>query len=785
MNNNKENIFKSSLLYLPVVVFWLACFYPLLTFKRTFLSGDYLQQVYPWLKWYSQNLAENKLPFWTDRLQNGFAMFAEGQTAMLYALNILLFKFLSFDVAYNYMFIVHHTLSVACMYLYLKEEKLSISACALGLMAYAFGTLYAGSFYGIFSLRVLCYFPLTLFLVKRHLNTFRPWCMPALCMVLSQILLAGYPQMAIYTLFFLIVFFALEIRQRTLSSTTLIRAVFPFVIAIMVAFWIAFPQLMATWELASQSTRTLQDKKFILWGSVPPWSWLTLFYFSWSSFFRANMYLGSISFFCLMCCQNWKARSNEIVLITLAFFLSLGAFNPLYWILIHLPGASLLRNPGKFIYFALFFIIPIACHSFDHFLVSHRDKQKQYIHRWGAILCGTFLFSILVWISVRLGKQIIYQFGEWYLQTFVLGKSYHRYSTDIYYITLNNLFDQIFQSISLLKIDFWLPFLFGAYGFGLIVLYYRKRISRFVFSLAMIIGLSLDLYGMLILNYGVGFVGNLRPYEVIPAFELKERQGRWLDLSTHGERILGANQALLYGASAASIYSPLANREYFELLGPWGVVDDGFGYVDLDKKKLYDANGLVDFLGIKYVLMRDEPLTDWTLEEKMSDYTVYENKETGSQWSLVQQIHPISEKNKRLEYLWSKAFAPDIEAITENPDHINTFQTPFYSDAILSIRQKDVYNSAIEINPSRTPAFLVRNILYDSSWKARIDGIDQPLIRVNHAFQGLYIPPGSQEVTWSYEPAYFQYLRLCLPTGFIFLGIWLSLSVYRTRRTSW
>ena len=43
----------------------------------------------------SENLKQNILPFWTDKLQNGFPLFAEGQTGALYLPNIIFLKLFS------------------------------------------------------------------------------------------------------------------------------------------------------------------------------------------------------------------------------------------------------------------------------------------------------------------------------------------------------------------------------------------------------------------------------------------------------------------------------------------------------------------------------------------------------------------------------------------------------------------------------------------------------------------------------------------------------------------
>jgi|GEM_PF-3428465 len=67
---------------------------------------------------------------------------------------------------------------------------------------------------------------------------------------------------------------------------------------------------------------------------------------------------------------------------------------------------------------------------------------------------------------------------------------------------------------------------------------------------------------------------------------------------------------------------------------------------------------------------------------------------------------------------------------------------------IVSDRVNDV---GIEVNTPQ-PAMLVLNDSWDSGWNAAVDGVRQPVLRVNYAFRGVVVPAGKHNVTFLYRP---------------------------------
>ncbi len=103
MKKYLPDIAAITIILVLVGVFFFPFFYPepKLLITPDFGKSDSWHFSIPtkYLLW--QNLKQNTLPLWSDKLGGGFPVFAEGQVGALYPLNLVLFKFFDFAVAYN------------------------------------------------------------------------------------------------------------------------------------------------------------------------------------------------------------------------------------------------------------------------------------------------------------------------------------------------------------------------------------------------------------------------------------------------------------------------------------------------------------------------------------------------------------------------------------------------------------------------------------------------------------------------------------------------------------
>lgn len=85
-----------------------------------------------------------------------------------------------------------------------------------------------------------------------------------------------------------------------------------------------------------------------------------------------------------------------------------------------------------------------------------------------------------------------------------------------------------------------------------------------------------------------------------------------------------------------------------------------------------------------------------------------------------------------------------------------------------------------------TPSLLVQGEPFYPGWRAYVDGVERPLLRVNVLFRGVVVPPGQHEVVVRYEPASFRVGMAISLASLALLGLLLAVprTVARRRRLS-
>ncbi len=702
--------------FLPLYFLFL---YPLMALQKGFVIGDYSLQFYPWLWAYAKALKEGYLLLWTPLIQSGFPLFAEGQTGMLYALNLLLFKWLPFKAAYNTMFLAHFFMGGVFTYLFCLRKGLSPAASALSAILFTFGSAFAGCFYNIVTMRTLVWFPLALYLVERYFGTRSLTPLFLLALVQGQSWLAGFPQTAAYSAFFLVLYFFIRLGEEPLEIQDKQRKTLFFLLSLVLSVVIGMPQLWATLSLAKHSTRILQDPSFALWGSVAPWSVVTVFMYSWGAFLKYKVYIGAAPLFLILLSPSWKSARIFWILAGLSFFLALGMFNPLYWALLKLPLVSLLRNPSKFLFFTAFFLSVIAGFSYDALrqaIEQGGEPRKKFLGKGFILLLSFFILAVGAYLFAAQASPFLIKFGHWYVDHFVSGKSFHGGSPELYAHKVQAIFQDVREELDPRNPFFLLPFIFGALFIGLLFLVNQRKIRQSVFQAMFFILVMADLFIFGKSTYGTGFIGNMGPFPDVSLAESFEKDGRWLDLNTRQEALFPANRNMLTGHALVGAYSPLLDKDYYVLTKDFGVLDDSFGRTKVSRELLDKHSSLVDFLGVKYIVTNGHSLPNrYRLLRHEGQKKIYENPQAQSEFTLLPKRSGTNGFNS-------------VDILKNGPMAV-----------VLGIQSSE-------------GGTLVRNQTWDEGWKVFVDGKRGELRRANTAFQGVEVPKGGHRVEFHYAP---------------------------------
>ena len=746
------------ILYFSILAaLFLLFFWPLFSTSHALLKGDYGAQVYPWLHTYAAAIKNGSLPLWTDKIQCGFPLFAEGQTAMLYLPQLILFKLLSFKFAYNALFVGHYVFSGLFFYLFCRNNRISVSASILVAMAYLFGSLSAGGFYGFFSLRPLLWFPLSLLCADKMIEKRSRAAFFILLFSQSQMWVAGYPQMAAYASFFLVLYAA----AKGFSAKAPLKLYGWIVAAIFLSMVMTLVQILPTLQLGAHSTRLLQDKDFFLWGSLDPWALVGLWMYQLSSFFGSNLYLGIFPLLLIVALARLRDLKLWWVLAGIAAFLALGRWNPLFGLLSNTGALSLLRAPSKLMFFCLFFLLIIAAKTFDRiFTDPSGEGAKKSVKRVSIVLIVFSVFYMAVVAFIQMASQRIISFGNWYVEKFVLGKSFHRKSALEYQDKVKALFENLQGCLSW-DSHFFLLSLSIAIAALLILYFFLLKKRRLVLCISLLLCLcAADFWIYGVKTPGTSWVGNVGAYAALPDFRGYPTDDRYLEISSgEATALFPPNSNMSAEFAQVGAYSPLLDKTYYVLAKGLAVLDDSFGAAYFEQEISKNSKPLVDFMGVRYIISDRGDAAPWEGlmpgVQIQRNCTLYLNPDAMSQLNFVWAVKTIVDENERITYLRSAEFDGRREVVlaqaplgfSAQEASVEKINSIVSTD--LGAQMKDAEVQA----PSR--GFLVWNQTFDPGWKVWVDGLPASILRANQAFMAIRLEPGSHQVKFRYLPLFF------------------------------
>jgi uncharacterized membrane protein YfhO len=136
-----------------------------------------------------------------------------------------------------------------------------------------------------------------------------------------------------------------------------------------------------------------------------------------------------------------------------------------------------------------------------------------------------------------------------------------------------------------------------------------------------------------------------------------------------------------------------------------------------------------------------------------------------------------------LEQLTSSDFNPWTTALLEEPLPANQSaalaEAPLRSASVARITQYDLHRVEVEAEMA-VPGILVLSDTYYPGWEVTVDGLPAPLLRVNHALRGVYLPAGTHRVVLRFIPTSF-WIGLALTGTATTLGLGFLLWKFRRR----
>lgn len=698
-----------------------------ITLKAGFIYGDYAAQFYPWSMIYADALKKLTLPFWTRYLQSGFPLMAEGQIAGFYPLNILFFGLLPFRSAYNYIVVFHFALAGMFTYVYSRR----IGACqwggALAALLFTFGSAYAGCMINTTTVKVLAWFPFTLWLFEAYFDRRGRWYMAGAGAVLGIQMLAGATQVAFYCAFFYAVYFLYGLRiRRSFAMADFLN----LLLAAVVAGAIFAPQFMLSRVIAGLSWRSGASIDFALSDSFSPLNFIGLV-FPYSVYWGARFYIGVLSLlFLIMSVYSLKSQPKQrpvFLLLLLSVFFTLGRYNPLYVFLVKISHIYSFRGPSKAILLGIFAASVMSGVGFTGFFAPSwcnlRQKALRCFSIFIAVMMGLFF---LAKGALIIFKQQIIAFGEWYVTEHIYGKSFHRFDLATYLEKVQRFYDNMVQNLSVINPFILVSLVLCVAGLLISWIFLTNARQNTVYHKTMFFVLIfLDLLAFSV--YGTGFRGNILEFRALapekPAVfgALKEDTGLFRILPYDMASAKLPNWAMpsmnaVHGIDSVALYTPLVNEYYRKALEELEVVDNALGLKGPMPDSLDKNLELVRMLNVKYVVSPGE------LDKPF--------------------LEPVAEEDGTYLYRVSgylpRAFAAK-ELIPDMIDRSVKVDIVSYGSGEAFIKADMPYDGFLVFSENRYPG-----------WQAYVDGEEAEILPFS-VIQAVKLPAGRHEVWFGYR----------------------------------
>ncbi len=355
------------------------------------IGGDTYTYFFPQKQYLSERLQAGEFPLWNNRTGHGYPLVAESQTAACYPPNLIAYRLLDVNTAYNAIQISHYVFAFAGVWLFARKLGFSFFARALAAIIFT---------YGWFPARISlewaivtgAWLPWLLLLTDRFAKERRLRDILAIPIGLAFQLLAGHYNLCFITILSILSYGTVQLaitpnlecnEKRKFHSLVGLGIVAGSVILVVATF-----KLAATFELKQVSQRASSDMPSVdtAYGYIPvvyltqtiaPWYWygqgvdlnqMAGAGHSPTNLVEAHLYFGLVPLVIIIAAAFKTGLQRDKTCLTWAF---LGAIALLFATGIHkplmdvTPGFNFFRGAGRYGIVTTFGVAVVAGLAFD------------------------------------------------------------------------------------------------------------------------------------------------------------------------------------------------------------------------------------------------------------------------------------------------------------------------------------------------------------------------------------------------------------------------------------
>ncbi len=749
------------LLLLVLVFFWKVVFLNQIALPADFVVGTY----YPWLdyKWgygvgvpvknpittdvvsfsYPMRtlavdlLKKGELPLWNQYILAGVPLLANFQSAPFTLTNIYFFLFDTL-AAWNFQVISQHALAAIFMYILLRHWRISKIGSVIGGIIYAFsGFNLIWSQWNAHTLAA-AYIPLLIFLVDKFIKAKGNIYGVLISLVIALQILAGYPQIVFYTLIALLLYwFLVTIKIKVNIKKSLLLLIF-----VLLGIGLTSFQILPARELLSLSQRAIEPHPFE-WAFLPLEKIITFIAPDFFGNHATKNYWGP---------QDYTSNTGfvGVVGLTLSIF------------------AYYLFKKNKKVKYAVLLLVTSLFLSFATPISIFLWKSGFFGFQAASAHRGLILFNLAISILAAFGLEIflkrrkikllpilipgllLFGFGLYALLMYVLGNNYP------------DLYSSFIKGIPAFKVS--LRNLIFPLGIFVIItaIYVGKRFLKINEKVIIVAILLITIFELF--RFGWKFTPFSPKHIVYPQTPVLNFLTEQEEIfRVYGGRVIPVNMLMPYLIDRLEGYDavyPYNIAKFVAIVNSANLNADPQGrYATVDN---LDSH-LLDLTNVKYVLLRKfndqgkpdelgsipDSVDTQRYQPVFEDKTVVilENTHVLPRVFMVYQWEVVESQESALKKILNKDFPFSKKIILE--DGISKEFGEGNSKVLIEkvSNRETIYNVETE-----NSGYLFISELYYPGWQVYIDGNVSEIKKANYAFRAVFIPPGSHQVVFKYEP---------------------------------
>lgn len=726
-------------------------------------GGDLASFLYPVYSFIARSLRAGDFPLWNPYLYGGAPFVADNQSGLLYPINLLTFA-LKPDLDYRTMellAVAHFYLAGVCAYLGLRysgRQPLKRWAALAGAAAFMFSDLFVTHFGNLNMIACAAWLPLIFYLLRRALDEHCPAFAAGSGLFLGIAALAGHVQPLLYTVLALGLYLLYHLYTRRRSPwRQLLTKVVLFALAMIVAFAVAAPTLLPSYEMSQLTLRSDLSYEDASQYSLPPVAWVGLLVPDifgrgprgfWGPWPRVEVgYVGIVTLLLAgiaLVIRRDRLTGFLILLGILAALLAMGDATVLHrWLYRFVPGFDLIRAPARFIYLLDFALASLAALGLDTLLRPLPRATRSAWRHVLRLLPATALAAALIVLP--------------------LAQS-----------TLLRSQDRTPEAFArLLKGAHGIAFAFLLLGCGILLLHLRGtgRIHSLCLGTAAFALIVVDLATLgaqTELEFSDPLAGFQHPAAI--AFLKSDTDYYRIDTRTEVWNVWQPNLSLLNGIQDVwGIWNPLVLADFHRY---W----EGLGS---------RSTPLYDFLNAKYIVGHKDVVLDWDKFELAFDgdptVNIYRNTRVLPRALVIHEAWAVASQDEAFVAIHQADFDPATTVVLEGAGALAS-QAPASSEA----RIVSYSNNEICIDASASaPGYLVVSEVYYPGWRAQVDGSPAHIVRANYAFRAVYLSPGKHEVRFYFQPQAWRIgvaLSVLCWTTLVAAALWSARARWRSRQ---